>query len=279
MRIGMCRICGAEFTDSKNGGKTAKQCCSPRCASEWQHQQLRHEFVCKHCGKTYKTAYINRNQYCSNGCRFNAWHAKALQHKAEREAGVGKFCKIYFIKCIECGKLFSAHTRAKSVCGTECQSAINRRAYEACNEHKHEPIMATCARCGRKFTYRRFNQERLYCSKNCARRASEEADPERYAGIKAKARHKRRALQESNGPIEAINPMDVFKRDGWRCGICGRKVNPKLKFPHPQSVSLDHIVALAAGGSHTWDNVQCAHFTCNSHKRDLPGGQLRLSWT
>jgi hypothetical protein len=276
--IGTCRVCGAEF-EGDNVGKTKKQCCSPKCASKWQAQQLRHEFVCKHCGKTYRTAYANRNQYCSNECRFNAWHDKALRHKADREAGVGSFCKVYFINCIECGKLFSAHTKAKAICGTECQTAINRRAYGARNEHKHEPITATCARCGRKFAYLRFNRTRLYCSKECNRRANEEADPERYADIRAKARHKRRALQESNGPVDAINPRHVFERDGWRCGICGRKVNPGLKFPHPRSPSLDHIIALAAGGSHTWDNLQCAHFICNSMKRDLPGGQLRLSLT
>jgi hypothetical protein len=26
---------------------------------------------------------------------------------------------------------------------------------------------------------------------------------------------------------------------------------------------------LANGGTHTWDNVQCAHAICNSYKRDL----------
>lgn len=33
--------------------------------------------------------------------------------------------------------------------------------------------------------------------------------------------------------------------------------------------TIDHIVAMANGGGHTWDNVQLAHAICNSYKRDL----------
>jgi 5-methylcytosine-specific restriction endonuclease McrA len=39
---------------------------------------------------------------------------------------------------------------------------------------------------------------------------------------------------------------------------------------------LDHIVALARGGTHQAINVQCAHFLCNSHKSADGPGQLRL---
>jgi 5-methylcytosine-specific restriction endonuclease McrA len=32
--------------------------------------------------------------------------------------------------------------------------------------------------------------------------------------------------------------------------------------------SIDHIVPLAKGGNHTWNNVQLAHHYCNTLKRD-----------
>lgn len=38
--------------------------------------------------------------------------------------------------------------------------------------------------------------------------------------------------------------------------------------PHPLSPTLDHITPLAEGGEHTPENVQLAHFICNSHKGD-----------
>ena len=32
--------------------------------------------------------------------------------------------------------------------------------------------------------------------------------------------------------------------------------------------TIDHIKPISKGGTHTWDNVQLAHFHCNSIKSD-----------
>ena len=59
------------------------------------------------------------------------------------------------------------------------------------------------------------------------------------------------------------------------CGICGNPVDFKLKFPHPLSPCIDHIIPIARGG-HPSDisNLQLAHFTCNRAKSDtLPSRQ------
>ncbi len=58
----------------------------------------------------------------------------------------------------------------------------------------------------------------------------------------------------------------VFERDDWTCGICGGRTNPLKLPPHPHAPTVDHIVPLSKGGGHTWDNVQCAHLTCNASK-------------
>lgn len=56
------------------------------------------------------------------------------------------------------------------------------------------------------------------------------------------------------------------------CGICGQSIFASFKHPHPASVSVDHIVPLARGGSDALSNKQLAHLGCNSRKRDsLPG--------
>jgi 5-methylcytosine-specific restriction endonuclease McrA len=60
----------------------------------------------------------------------------------------------------------------------------------------------------------------------------------------------------------------IFERDGWKCGLCGDPVDSDLSYPHPQSASLDHIVPISRGGPHTYDNVQCAHLSCNRDKSD-----------
>lgn len=53
------------------------------------------------------------------------------------------------------------------------------------------------------------------------------------------------------------------------CAICGRPVDFKLKFPHPMSPTIDHIVPIAKGGHPSdIDNLQLAHLCCNRAKAD-----------
>lgn len=53
------------------------------------------------------------------------------------------------------------------------------------------------------------------------------------------------------------------------CGICGKPVDFGLKYPHPLSPCIDHIIPIAKGG-HPSDinNMQLAHWTCNRQKSD-----------
>lgn len=53
------------------------------------------------------------------------------------------------------------------------------------------------------------------------------------------------------------------------CGICGKPVDFKLKFPHPLSPCIDHIIPVSKGG-HPSDigNLQLAHMCCNRQKSD-----------
>ena len=60
----------------------------------------------------------------------------------------------------------------------------------------------------------------------------------------------------------------IFERDGWICGICGRKINRRLKNPNPFSVSIDHIIPLSKGGDDSPTNVQAAHLRCNMSKNN-----------
>lgn len=63
------------------------------------------------------------------------------------------------------------------------------------------------------------------------------------------------------------------KRDRWRCGICGKKVNRGFRVPHPLAATLDHIVPMSLGGGHVRSNVHLAHFRCNTLKGNRGGGE------
>jgi len=69
---------------------------------------------------------------------------------------------------------------------------------------------------------------------------------------------KRRAFLK-NVMVEDINPEEIYIRDRGICGICGLFVERKV-------VTLDHIIPLSLGGSHTATNLQIAHRSCNSRK-------------
>lgn len=78
----------------------------------------------------------------------------------------------------------------------------------------------------------------------------------------------RRRAQKRQAPTERFRHGEVFERDGWICQLCKKPVDRKLKYPHPRSASLDHVIPLAPphNGHHTRENTQLAHLSCNNAK-------------
>lgn len=62
------------------------------------------------------------------------------------------------------------------------------------------------------------------------------------------------------------------------CGICGGEVDFKIKYPHPLSPCIDHIIPVAKGGHPSAiDNLQLAHFACNRAKSDKIVGMTDIN--
>ena len=76
----------------------------------------------------------------------------------------------------------------------------------------------------------------------------------------------RRARKKGNSVTSAALLVDIVERDGLQCGACGVSVDLSLAWPDPFSKSVDHIVPLARGGSHSLDNCQLMHLRCNISK-------------
>lgn len=51
-----------------------------------------------------------------------------------------------------------------------------------------------------------------------------------------------------------------------RCGLCGRSLDRELRWPDPQSKSIDNIIPLVHGGTHEAHNLTWAHLFCNLSK-------------
>lgn len=67
---------------------------------------------------------------------------------------------------------------------------------------------------------------------------------------------------------EQVHMTTVIERDGWTCGLCGDPVDPAIDWPDSMSASIDHIIPIARGGRHNYENVQLAHLLCNLRKKD-----------
>lgn len=149
------------------------------------------------------------------------------------------------------------HRAGRSSYCKPCE-ADRQRAYLKANPRKPRALNARdciCEVCGRKFTG--DNRNYLRCSPEC-----------RKAGVNRanlKFVQKRRAMERHPG-AESIAPREVLERDEWTCGLCGDPIDRAFRAPHPGTPSIDHILPLSRGGTHTWDNVQAAHLGCNVKK-------------
>lgn len=70
---------------------------------------------------------------------------------------------------------------------------------------------------------------------------------------------------------KTITLPKLIKRDKGICQICGLPVDCNARSGrsiYKYYPTLDHIIPISKGGSHTWKNVRLAHMICNAGKGD-----------
>lgn len=101
----------------------------------------------------------------------------------------------------------------------------------------------------------------IYCSDTCRRRVKDR-----------KRRHKIR----ENGRVENIRLGQLIARDNNVCYLCNEDCDRDDYVTTSEGhfiagetyPSIDHVVPISKGGTHTWDNVRLACFSCNAIKSD-----------
>jgi hypothetical protein len=260
-RINICIVCNKEFMSPLKTGSPPKLC-SKECRQKSRSISLRkyadknkfeEERTCPVCG----TRFIAQGKgsgklYCSHECSTRQEHdMRNMKRQANTPTGV----------CPQCGEAFKKRRKKGTYCSRKCY-AESRKAKEQ---------TSICPACGQEFNQR--GHKLKYCSHSCSVKAQAE--------VYRRNTTTRRALRVTNGNVETINPKEIFERDGWRCQLCGKKVDKRLyktkgTAMHSSAPSLDHIIPISRGGEHTKANVQCACYLCNCRKGNKVIGQLRL---
>lgn len=195
-------------------------------------------FICKPCTKVTNAAY-----------------------RAKREGRPG----VRVIACEVCGVETAKDRKVARFCSQACRD-ISRNAERQRLIDEAKPARR-CVWCGADMS-QQMRADAKFCSSVCNSKAHQSV-----------RRYRRRlgdaAVKPRKEPL--LSFIQIAERDGWRCQICLKPVNPRRKFPDPLAGSLDHIVPVSIGGAHELANVQLSHFRCNWSKRDRPANdQLRI---
>lgn len=176
---------------------------------------------------------------------------------------------------------YPAQSRADGL-AAECKECVKRRR-RAVPRTPTRPVLVQCRWCLRMFETTNPVQ-RKFCSEACSLEGKREWDrtydpgPEarRLANQRWRERHPERNLRNSqryrarkaNAFIEDVDPLVVFARDAWMCQLCSEPIDRTARWPDPFSPSVDHVIPLAKGGFHSYDNCQASHLRCNCIKGD-----------
>lgn len=258
-----CLQCGGSFESSSRTKKT----CSDDCKRRYQSALKlvgRKSYDCKQCGKSFHAKDKRFATFCSKRC--------SGAHKRERTAKRNQLRREQTHAprpCRICNTVFLPTTSATTLCGKECQMEQARRlATKSAQLHdKRNRAMRPCRECSLDFAPEYGNLRRLFCSQACLERRNSRVN---------KATRRARSRGNEHQPID---PFDIFERDNWRCHMCRVRTPRSLRGTHHGNApELDHILPLAAGGTHTQDNVACACRKCNQNKGAKPMGQIRLTF-
>ena len=247
-----CIVCRTEFVSRR----PTQQMCSVKCRAVKQKQDATRQ--CQHCEKAFIPKASDRATYCSRDCAYAARRKRAETRVTPQRA-------VVTTNCTHCKREFVQTRSDTHCCSAECKRAENRNKDRIAKQVKNDVRIETvCQMCRNVIPEAIRHGSRMYCSERCAEKAYRK---KRNATINTAQRRRRTRLRDAT--VEEVSPATVFNRDGWTCWLCSLPVDPKAAIPMPACPTLDHVIPLSKGGEHSYQNVRCACFACNSKKRDL----------
>lgn len=212
----------------------------------------------------YHSNYTGANNFFNSECR-------VCGYIQERTAQAGRpSSKDIEIKCNQCIEIDRNRKEIIKLLGrvlSDKQKQIDkvvsvevRNLRRIAKKHRH---YLECEECGKEYF---SDRKRITCSTECSNKRNN-----RIKEIK------RREKILKNGEVHWDISIDrLIKRDGDKCYLCHEKINFDDYYINNSGIhiaggkypSIDHVIPISKGGTHTWDNVKIAHRHCNTIKRD-----------
>lgn len=188
--------------------------------------------------------------------------------------------------CLYCGDEFTALMNSAKFCSSTHRTyhshlSIGKLSTTPLKRNKHikkvtykKPLcfdrvtwLLPCIECGQlhsvSYSYKQGHPKYHYCSDKCKKDRVKRLESIR-GNINRKAAKKLRKHRIKLN-YEPINRMVVFANYNYHCAICECETPLYLIGSNrPNEPTIDHIIPLSKGGSHTYNNVQLLCRYCNS---------------
>lgn len=262
------------------------------------------ERACPECGTVFYCHYLSHQEFCSKKCQAKNARKRMAQGELiitpEMEAYAAEQVAMHDgweyvdgytgsdgwvnIRHLECGAVVrKSMISVRQKLNLKCPECVRRRAEErerALAEEKEAArkeriekkleqftgetrAFKVCVVCGGLFFG--GSSKQLCCSPECSRKHLN-----RLASQK-----KDKRIKPEKRVVNNIDLHKLFVRDKGVCQICGGMCNwndiedfGTYKVVGKTYPSRDHIIPIAKGGEHSWENIQLAHHGCNSRKSD-----------
>jgi 5-methylcytosine-specific restriction endonuclease McrA len=253
----ICGACGKPFEFVRKPGAPARY-----CSAECRREMSRSQSLANYYAHTFEYSERARQWYHKNRERAKARPSESSRYRRARYAAKHHSGPTRQFVCVICGVSFKrphGQGRPPTVCSPDCASERERRRakrwYEANPERVAEQLGRSPERRSRVFRewYEANREREIQRAVEYARGPGREAKGARDAA--------RRALKRGSPTAEKFTLDEIFERDGGVCHLCSKQVIRR-------EATMDHLVPLTKGGSHTRVNVKLAHRGCNSRKGD-----------
>lgn len=278
-----CEWCGNKYKTNK----PKKRFCDRKCQYAWQRSDEYKEIVAKNHEKYNKKTLSKREHEFSRV--FNEKFKGQFIYLSDYTHSEEEFK----LKCLTCGNVFTRNARITRAGGDEritCKNCKEQRT-EIRNmihqnkqsldsmvvklveeiEGQHKKKINICLECDEVFISR---NKKMYCDRKCSQRSASRRKELR-----------RRNNKMANGEIDDISLDRLIERDKNTCHICKTSCNKDDHIITDEGYfitgesypSIDHVIPISKGGTHTWNNVKLAHFYCNTIKSDTLNTSEQLS--